>query len=57
MRTTTRHYIDIDESEKTVLIENARQVDQEISADEFIDIMENMLTTAFEMGMNEGRKR
>ena len=57
MNLCTRHYIDVDDSEKLVLLENARQVDQKISADEFIDLMENMLTTAFEMGLAEGKRK
>jgi len=49
MKLTIKRYINLEESEKRKLIENALEIDQEMSRDEFVDYIELLLSIAVDL--------
>lgn len=57
MNVETKHYIELDKAERRVIINNAEEVNEKISRGEFIELIEDFMQTAFELGLKEGSKK
>jgi|GEM_PF-4750837 len=52
MHIETRHYINLDEADKELIVKNAREVDESISALEFIDYIEALMNEVVDLAIN-----
>lgn len=53
MKLVKKYYIELTKDDKTELLQNAREISQSISAEEFIEYIENLINSASMMIENE----